>query len=139
MRSGLVVVCLVLHLSCSHAGQRSTAGQRPPSPALQKLPLEGTFAELRAQRARVDAAPKSEPFEVEPTVNLDVLVGVERERVAKEIGMPRECHKPEAGGYIECFYDFYYLPEGWVGGGTALFLWFDEAGRCTGARWGGFK
>jgi hypothetical protein len=129
----------VLHLACSHAGQRTAPGQSPRSSALQKLPLEATFAELRKQRARVDAAPGAEPFEVEPTVSVDVLVGTERERVAKEIGPHSECDKPDYGDGTECFYDFFHLPDGWVGGGTALFLWFDEAGRCTRAWWGGFK
>jgi hypothetical protein len=36
---------------------------------------------------------------------------VERERVAKESGPPRECYKPETADDTECFYDFWQMRE----------------------------
>jgi hypothetical protein len=106
---------------------------------LRKLSLQATFDELRAERTRVVTAPRSDPFDVEPTVDVRVLVGVERRRFERELGRPESCDGSDCSDATEWHYSFYYLPDGWLGGGTALFLSFDGSGRCVGAAWGGFK
>jgi len=99
VRPSSAAIFLVVLGGCSHAPPGAGA-RSSPAPALQKLPLERTFAELRTQRARVAAAPRSEPFEIEPTVALDVLVGVERARFADELGPPKECYQVEGLGMV---------------------------------------
>jgi hypothetical protein len=131
------VVALTASCATSETSQTGSEGM----PSLDSS-LGRTFTLLRTDRARVKSAQPDQHVDTGRETNVDELVGVERSVIQKELGAPDQC---DLLGNAPCpvakhwYYDFYHLPEGSVGGGSALSLTFDDSGRCVVATWMGFK
>jgi hypothetical protein len=106
---------------------------------LKALPLSAALDELRAQRLRLREASGPAPIDPPPTIDPRVLVGTGRGAIQEALGTPEVCDPPTCADARTWYYDFYYLPFGSRGGGTVLYLDFDEAGACVHAVWTGFK
>ncbi len=104
--------------------------------------VDRTFELLRTERKRVRSAQPDEHIDTGREINVQDLVDVERAVIRRQLGPPDEC---DLLGNAPCpvakhwYYSFYHLPEGSVGGGTALSLTFDDDGRCVRSTWMGFK
>ncbi len=129
----------VLTASCATSETSQTGSEGMPG---LDSSLGRTFTLLRTNRARVKSAQPDQQVDTGREINVQELVDVERSVIQKELGPPDQC---DLLGNAPCpvakhwYYDFYHLPEGSVGGGSALSLTFDDAGRCVVATWMGFK
>ena len=139
MRAIVLLPCLVVLATACASSHEPPATRPNHAPSLRALPLSATLDELRAQRSRLKSAAGPRPVDPPPTVDVRVLVGIGRDRIQGALGPPESCDQPTCADARSWYYEFYYLPEGWIGGGTALFLTFDGSGRCAHASWGGFK
>jgi hypothetical protein len=139
-------VC-ILALTAALVSTASCATSETPQTASEGMPgldssLGRTFTLLRTNRARVKSARPDQQVDTGREINVQELVDVERSIIQKELGPPDQC---DLLGNAPCpvakhwYYDFYHLPEGSVGGGSALSLTFDDANRCVVATWMGFK
>ena len=104
--------------------------------AQAQTPTE-TLAELAEELAVVRSAASAEPVWSQ-FVEVSTLAGLTRDEVLASLGDPdlcgsaseAACRAEDPWGYF-----FYYLPDGWQGGGPELWLEFDSAGVLVLARW----
>jgi hypothetical protein len=100
------------------------------------------MAYLRERLALVTNAAPHQHVDTERSVNVDVLVGTARDRFQRELGTPNLCDYPEPSPCevaTSWYYYLHHLPVGWIGGGTVLFVHFDQSGRSDHVQWGLFK
>ena len=130
---------VVLTASCAASEAFPAASESDPG---RKVSLGKTFELLRIQRARVKSAQPDQHVDTGREIGVQELVGVQRSVIQKELGSPDHC---DLLGNAPCpvakwwYYDFYHLPPGSVGGGSALSLTFDDSGLCFRSTWMEFK
>jgi hypothetical protein len=91
------------------------------------------------------ASVRSTPAESHPEVwgpkDLRPLRRVPLAEIRAVLGKP-DCDAAQGGpciGDADLVYEYFKLPDGWVGGGPNLLFWSDRVGRCRDAAWLGTK
>jgi hypothetical protein len=123
---------------CASSPNARASRTKVTSP-LRTLPPSAALDELRVQRLRLKEASGPDHIDPAPTIDPQVLVGTGRGVIQRALGMPEVCDPPTCADARTWYFDFYYLPEGSRGGGTVLYLDFDESGTCAHAAWTGYK
>jgi hypothetical protein len=130
------LLSILLVASAAACASSPSARESPP---LRTLPPSAALDELRWQRLLLKEASGPEHIDPAPTVDPRVLVGTGRDAIQRALGTPEVCDPPTCADARAWYFDFYYLPVGSRGGGTVLYLDFDESGACAHAAWTGFK
>lgn len=95
-----------------------------------------TLESLKRDLTQARSAPKDTAFDARPR-DVSALQGMTTQEITLALGEP-DCpskETPSCDDGASLRYDLYHLPEGWDGGGSELWIFTDENGRCREARW----
>lgn len=99
---------------------------------------EQPLEELREKLVMIRASSGDQPVDlVGPLPKIDDLRGASRDAVRSALGIPDNCdgNDNECATQPSWAYRFYYLPQGWRGGGSELWFTFDASGLAQEVRW----
>jgi hypothetical protein len=102
---------------------------------------DALLRQLATDLGSVRAASSEDHPEVSGPKDLRPLRGVSLADIRAALGRP-DCESAHGGPCMEdadLVYEYFKLPEGWLGGGPNLLVWTDAAGRCRDAMWLGTK